>query len=87
MTEEVIKGLIDEASARWDVRKARVIHRVGQLALQDQIVFVGVCSAHRSDAFAGLPVSDGRPEDLGAVLEERDHGPRGSTGWSRRRPM
>jgi molybdopterin synthase catalytic subunit len=52
MTEAVIQGLIDEASRRWDVRDARVIHRVGRLALSDQIVFVGVCSAHRGDAFA-----------------------------------
>ena len=29
-----------------------MIHRVGRLALSDQIVFVGVCSAHRGDAFA-----------------------------------
>lgn len=52
MTEQVIAELIDEASRRWDVRQARVIHRVGKLRLQDQIVFVGVCSAHRADAFA-----------------------------------
>ncbi len=29
-----------------------MVHRVGELALSDQIVFVGVCSAHRVDAFA-----------------------------------
>lgn len=52
MTEQVIQGLIDEASRRWDVQRARVIHRIGRLALADQIVFVGVCSAHRGDAFA-----------------------------------
>lgn len=52
MTEQVIQGLIDEAASRWDLRQARVIHRVGRLALGDQIVFVGVCSAHRGDAFA-----------------------------------
>ncbi|ERS86436.1 molybdenum cofactor biosynthesis protein MoaE [Marinobacter sp. EVN1] len=52
MTEQVIQGLIDEAGRRWDVQRARVIHRVGQLALADQIVFVGVCGAHRGDAFA-----------------------------------
>jgi molybdopterin synthase catalytic subunit len=52
MTDRVIQGLIDEASRRWDVRKARVIHRIGKLALQDQIVFVGICSSHRSDSFA-----------------------------------
>ena len=52
MTEQVIQGLIDEAGRRWDVQRARVIHRVGRLALADQNVFVGVCSAHRGDAFA-----------------------------------
>ena len=52
MTEQVIQGLVDEAARRWDVRRARVIHRVGRLALKDQIVFVGVASAHRGDAFA-----------------------------------
>lgn len=52
MTEQVIGQLVEEASRRWDVRKARVIHRVGELLLSDQIVFVGVCSAHRGDAFA-----------------------------------
>ena len=52
MTEQVIQGLIDEAGRRWDVQRARGIHRVGQLALADQIVFVGVCGAHRGDAFA-----------------------------------
>lgn len=52
MTEQVIEGLVSQASERWDVRAARVIHRIGQLPLGEQIVFVGVCSAHRGDAFA-----------------------------------
>lgn len=52
MTEQVIEGLLTQASGRWDVREARVIHRIGQLPLGEQIVFVGVCSAHRGDAFA-----------------------------------
>lgn len=52
MTEQVVTGLIQQARARWDLRRVRVIHRVGRLALSDQIVFVGISSAHRSDAFA-----------------------------------
>lgn len=52
MTEKVIGELIDTARARWDVRQARIIHRVGTLLLNEQIVFVGVSSAHRQDAFA-----------------------------------
>ena len=52
MTEAVIQQLVDQASQRWNVRAARVIHRVGYLPLQQQIVFVGVASGHRADAFA-----------------------------------
>lgn len=51
MTEAVIEELIQQAAERWDVRKARVIHRIGHLELSDQIVFVGVASAHRIDSF------------------------------------
>lgn len=52
MTEQVIEGLIQQARERWKLRTVRVIHRVGTLKLTDQIVFVGVASAHREDAFA-----------------------------------
>lgn len=52
MTEQVIHGLIGDARERWDIQSARVIHRVGTLTLGEQIVFVGVSSSHRADAFA-----------------------------------
>ncbi len=51
MTEKQISTIIEEASARWNVLGATVIHRVGQLYPADQIVFVGVASRHRGDAF------------------------------------
>ena len=51
MTEKQIKAIVDEAKSRWDVRAATVIHRVGQLHPGDEIVFVGVGSHHRGDAF------------------------------------
>ncbi|TGN38053.1 molybdenum cofactor biosynthesis protein MoaE [Marinobacter confluentis] len=52
MTEAVIQQLIDQASERWNILTARVIHRIGPLPLGDQIVFVGIASRHRGDAFA-----------------------------------
>lgn len=52
MTENVIADLIDQARGRWTIDEARVIHRVGHLPLGDRIVFVGISSAHRQDAFA-----------------------------------
>lgn len=51
MTERSIAELIVEARRRFDVRGVKVIHRVGPLAVCDQIVLVVVSSAHRGDAF------------------------------------
>ena len=51
MTEKQIGEIVDEASARWDIFAATVIHRVGELAPADEIVFVGVAGAHRGEAF------------------------------------
>ncbi len=51
MTEKSIEAMIDEAIARFDIRAARVVHRVGLLMPGDQIVLVAVASAHRGQAF------------------------------------
>ncbi len=51
MTETAIEAMIDEAFRRFDIYAARVVHRVGPLRPRDQIVFVGVTSAHRGQAF------------------------------------
>lgn len=51
MTEKSIEAMVDEALRRFDIRAVRVIHRVGLLKPQDQIVLVAVTSAHRGDAF------------------------------------
>jgi molybdopterin synthase catalytic subunit len=51
MTERAIEAMIDVAMQRFDIRAARVIHRVGPLLPLDQIVMVAVTSAHRGQAF------------------------------------
>ena len=51
MTESSIQVIIDEARERWSLNAVRVIHRVGKLLPGDQIVYVGVTSAHRGEAF------------------------------------
>jgi molybdopterin synthase catalytic subunit len=53
MTEQAIEAMIDEAMRRFDLRAARVVHRVGELRPGDQIVLVAVSSAHRGAAFQG----------------------------------
>jgi molybdopterin synthase catalytic subunit len=51
MTERSIESMIDAAFVRFDIRGARVIHRVGVLQPGEQIVLVVVSSAHRREAF------------------------------------
>ncbi|MEM0911768.1 MAG: molybdenum cofactor biosynthesis protein MoaE [Pseudomonadota bacterium] len=51
MTEKAIEKICHEAHLRWSLGCIRVIHRIGELAAAEQIVFVGVTSAHRKDAF------------------------------------
>jgi molybdopterin synthase catalytic subunit len=51
MTEKSISAMMDEAKKRFDIFAARVIHRVGLLQPEDQIVFVAVTSAHRGESF------------------------------------
>jgi molybdopterin synthase catalytic subunit len=51
MTEKAIEAMIDDALFRFDIRAVRVIHRVGPLMPQDQIVLVAVTSTHRGQAF------------------------------------
>jgi molybdopterin synthase catalytic subunit len=51
MTERAIEAMIDAAFQRFDLRGARVIHRVGLLQPLDQIVAVLVSSAHRGESF------------------------------------
>lgn len=52
MTEKALAEIVTLARERWQLRRVRVIHRVGELRPGERIVFVGVASAHRGDAFA-----------------------------------
>lgn len=49
--EGVIRSIVDEACARWDILAGVVEHRVGRVDLGEPAVVVAVSSAHRTDAF------------------------------------
>ena len=53
MTESEIEKIIFESYKKWELTGITVIHRVGNLKPSDQIVFVGVSSKHRQNAFDG----------------------------------
>lgn len=51
MTEKALAEIAEQAGARWELEGVSIVHRVGPLKPQDPIVFVGVVSRHRGDAF------------------------------------
>lgn len=52
MTEKSLEEIIQKAKARWDIFDVLIIHRVGPLDIEDQIVLVAVTGAHRGEVFA-----------------------------------
>ena len=52
MTEKALMDIESQAHKRWPLLASRIVHRVGCLAAQDQIVLVIAASAHRGEAFA-----------------------------------
>ena len=53
MTENSIARIVEKAEKRWPVLDVVVVHRVGQLGPDEQIVLVLVGAEHRAAAFAG----------------------------------
>lgn len=51
MTEKSLQKIVDTARNKFSLARVAVVHRIGELRLNDNIVFVGVSSAHRVEAF------------------------------------
>ena len=52
MTEKALEDIVARAKARWNLADALVIHRIGPMRPQEQIVLVVTLCAHRGEAFA-----------------------------------
>ncbi len=51
MTERALEQIVVEAKSRWNIFDALVVHRIGALLPEDQIVLVVTLGAHRGEAF------------------------------------
>ncbi|ALV07180.1 molybdenum cofactor biosynthesis protein MoaE [Roseateles depolymerans] len=77
MTEASIEAMVDEAFRRFDIRGARVIHRVGPLEARAQIVLVLVSSRHRGQAFQACEFLMDYLKTQ-APFWKKEHGPQGA---------
>jgi len=53
MSEKALDKIARQAMQEWPIESVRIIHRIGRLTPEDNIVFVGCASAHRHAAFDG----------------------------------
>jgi len=53
MTVQALRMLADEATERWSLSAAIIVHRVGTLVPGERIVFVGTAAPHRAAALEG----------------------------------
>lgn len=52
LAESEGERILDEARSRYDILDAHCVHRIGDLAIGELAVWVGVAAAHRDAAFA-----------------------------------
>jgi molybdopterin synthase catalytic subunit len=51
MTEKALISIANQAHERWQLGNITIIHRIGDLSVNDQIVLVITTSKHRKSAF------------------------------------
>jgi molybdopterin synthase catalytic subunit len=72
--------IVAEALRRFPVKHALCIHRVGSLGLGEMAVWVGVCSAHRGEAFDACRfIIDEVKHRL--PIWKKEHYRNGDSGW------
>jgi len=63
--------LISEALRKFDVRDARIVHRLGRLEIGETSVFIAVASAHRAAAFRRLSLADRHTQEKPCLFGKR----------------
>jgi molybdopterin synthase catalytic subunit len=76
LTKRSLEEIAAAAAERFDVSHVRVVHRCGEVAAGEAIVFAGAASAHRRAAFEAADYLMDRLKTEG-VLWKREEGPEG----------
>jgi molybdopterin synthase catalytic subunit len=72
--------ILAEAAARFPVKSALCIHRVGSLALTDMAVWVGVSAVHRGEAFDACRFIIDEVKHR-VPIWKKEHYRNGDSGW------
>lgn len=80
MTEASIRGLAEQAMARWQLLGCVVYHRIGRIALGETVVLIGTASSHRAEALEACSfLIDRLKTDV--PFWKKEHRADGSSHW------
>lgn len=80
MTEQNLNALVDEAVTRWTLLGGVVIHRVGKIAVGEQVVVVATSAHHRAEALDACAFLIDRLK-TDAAFWKKEHRTDGSAVW------
>jgi len=78
LTLKSLEDIVVEAAERFDVSQVRVVHRCGEIATGEPIVFAAAASAHRRAAFEAADYLMDRLKTE-AIFWKREEGPSGAS--------
>ena len=78
LTLRSLEDIAVEAAERFDVSQVRVVHRCGEIAAGEPIIFAGAASPHRRAAFEAADYLMDRLKTE-AVFWKREEGPSGAS--------
>ena len=84
-TEAQIGKIAEEARVRFSLHDLTVVHRVGQIAPGEPVVFVATAAAHRREAFEACDFLMDYLKSR-AAFWKKEHGPAGAR-WVEPRPQ
>ena len=80
MTEASLRKLAEQATERWNLLGATVIHRISRIEVGESIVFIATCSDHRAEALAACSYLIDRLK-TDAPFWKKEHREDGRADW------
>ena len=75
-----LQELSDRAAEKWPIEQCGIVHRIGEVAIEEASVAVAVSTAHRKDAFeAAQWLMDRLKEEV--PIWKKEHGIDGGQEW------
>ena len=80
MATAQLRGLAEQAAARFDLRGVVIVHRLGSVPVGEASILIGCCSPHRGGVLAAVPwLMDQIKADV--AIWKQEHFADGQSHW------